>query len=875
MPEDNRDLIQQLGNISDALGAMAERFEAQAAAAARPNANSGTVGSAQIIDAIQSVKRDTKKIKSRTEEIYEMMSDVKKKKKDTSMLGNLASPDNKTSLVSGIKSIILIAAGILAIGAAFMLLGAVDFKTVIALSLAMPLLAHAFAKVADTKGLSMKSIALSTVALVAMSFAMAAASWVLQMVMPISIPQALTVLAIAGVMAIASYGMKTLSKAVGEVSFAKLVMAATLMPLMAAGLALSSVFLTNMPTMTIEQGLTAGAIAIVMSIAAVGMGMLIKALKGATWQQLIFAGIAMPLMAAGLLASAHILNKFPVVDIDLMSVTKTALAMGIAGVLMGIPIVMFSKMNVSPKDMLTGILGIVGIMGAMALGSHLLSMGDYSNAPSIGWAAAVGLALIAMTPAVIALGLATSLLGPMILAGYAGVVGLGGALALVSLLVAKGDYTSGPSIGWSAGLALAMIAMVPAVILLGVPGMQIIVGLGVISMLMMAKGLVEIGSIVAGGNFSGGPSASWAFGIGTALIMFGSAVANVSPGLLGVLSGDTTAGRVDTMVKMASSLKDIAAAVKGGDYSGGPSPMWSMGIGLALAAFTSSLKNLDTSLFSDNSADNIELLVAMGRALRRISVAVTGGSYDVYPSKDWVEGVMGYMNIFVHAAKYDDELKDGMVSMMMMANSGGFLQKMMASISFAASPTAPIRKAASEIDLLGRAYANLARALMSMSRSLQAISAGDKMPNMSSITEALVAMSVVDSEKLKETLNVLEARKDTMISLLETGSGAQVAAASDGGGFLSNIANFLGGSNEPVAQAPQQQGANQAASTQQAAPKREARVKEGPMTVVNSAMEKSLSSIDTKMDDLVRVFGEVLGELRKPKVTPSFDKSKK
>ncbi|MBC7423970.1 MAG: hypothetical protein H7334_11015, partial [Ferruginibacter sp.] len=107
---------------------------------------------------------------------------------------------------------------------------------------------------------------------------------------------------------------------------------------------------------------------------------------------------------------------------------------------------------------------------------------------------------------------------------------------------------------------------------------------------------------------------------------------------------------------------------------------------------------------------------------------------------------------------------------------------------------------ASEIDLLSRAYSALGRALSGIAKALNVIQAGDKMPNMSSITEALVAMSVVDSDKLKSTLDILDQRKSTIESLLQAGSGAQAAAAtSDGGGFLSNIASFVtGGPSAPA-----------------------------------------------------------------------------
>ena len=67
------------------------------------------------------------------------------------MFDKVEDPKNKNRIVDGIKVVILIAAGVLALGMAFKIIGHVDFLSVIALSGAILMMSSAFSKISELK----------------------------------------------------------------------------------------------------------------------------------------------------------------------------------------------------------------------------------------------------------------------------------------------------------------------------------------------------------------------------------------------------------------------------------------------------------------------------------------------------------------------------------------------------------------------------------------------------------------------------------------------------------------------------------------------------------------------------------------------------
>ena len=144
-------ILNALNNISYGLEMLANSYDK------KEKSNSDLIGILQSGDfgkqfeslkkSIDDIKKDTQKI-LKNQVLANKPNSVGKK---DSFFEKIGKNTKKVKEVAGM--IVLIAAGVLAIGAAFKLIGHVDFVSVIALSIALPIVAFAFEKIADMKNL--------------------------------------------------------------------------------------------------------------------------------------------------------------------------------------------------------------------------------------------------------------------------------------------------------------------------------------------------------------------------------------------------------------------------------------------------------------------------------------------------------------------------------------------------------------------------------------------------------------------------------------------------------------------------------------------------------------------------------------------------
>ena len=105
-----------------------------------------------IDDGVKKIKNDNKEIVKNQKSILLAISKQErgqKKPTEYEYLSSILDKDKKKqiNLKDGVKMIMLMAGGILAIGLAFKVIGNVNLKSVLAISLALPLIAFAFEKV--------------------------------------------------------------------------------------------------------------------------------------------------------------------------------------------------------------------------------------------------------------------------------------------------------------------------------------------------------------------------------------------------------------------------------------------------------------------------------------------------------------------------------------------------------------------------------------------------------------------------------------------------------------------------------------------------------------------------------------------------------
>ena len=177
----DKQLLAALDNLSIALEMLTDSLNKNKEAKS-PTATamqSGNFGEdlKKITKGIQELKDDNKKILDDTQTIIKLQ----KEKKDSSMnvFEGAGKENNKKMLKDGISVIVLIAGAVLAIGLAFKLIGTVDWKSVLAISVALPMIAFAFEKMAQIKDLTPGKVLMIGLSVVGLSIAIMWASRVL------------------------------------------------------------------------------------------------------------------------------------------------------------------------------------------------------------------------------------------------------------------------------------------------------------------------------------------------------------------------------------------------------------------------------------------------------------------------------------------------------------------------------------------------------------------------------------------------------------------------------------------------------------------------------------------------------------------------
>src|ERR1035437_2160935 len=191
-------LLKALNNLSESLDLIAQTLAEKTAESPTAKALDGGDFSTQIKGISEGVKKlqdDNKKILHNQETIIALS---KKKEVDSKTGAFQAAGDESAqkSIKGGVSTVLLIAAGVLAMGLAFKLIGNVDFLSVVGLSLAIVLISIAFEKVAKLK-LSTSDAFKTSITMVMMAGAITMSSWVLKLLTPISFAQGLTAIFIS------------------------------------------------------------------------------------------------------------------------------------------------------------------------------------------------------------------------------------------------------------------------------------------------------------------------------------------------------------------------------------------------------------------------------------------------------------------------------------------------------------------------------------------------------------------------------------------------------------------------------------------------------------------------------------------------------
>ena len=260
--------------------------------------------------------------------------------------------------------------------------------------------------------MSAKDVGLTALMIVGVAGAIVGAAALFTLVPVISIGQLLTVLAVAGIFALIAPTFVKIAEVLsgnkdlagngnaGDVSNPKSMFAlagatALAMAGIAISIVLSGAIFSLMPVISAGQFLTALAIALIMIPAAFAYSMILKATKDLKKEQLIFAAVAIPLMALGIVAAAYAFMLLPtsgLVAPDPIWVLKSALAIGLFAV--GFYFIMKAIKGATTKELIFGALAIPLMAIALVAISYIfMAMPTDAPAPDPIWTLKSALAI--------------------------------------------------------------------------------------------------------------------------------------------------------------------------------------------------------------------------------------------------------------------------------------------------------------------------------------------------------------------------------------------------------------------------------------------------------------------------------------------------
>lgn len=767
---------------------------------------------------IEVISKRVENTENNTKEILQAVQQIKQDRKEKGLLGKLSNAKDRTkSMAEGIQNITLMAGAILAIGSAFKLVGDVDFGSVLALSIALPLVATAFNKVGETTNSPKEAMNIS-IAMILMSAGIAGSGMILSFMPALSLAQMFSMVAVGAAIAVAMYGLAVAADEIGNKKIKALYSIVPVMPAVASGIVLSGMILQNMPTIGMQQflstlavGAAMGASMIPLSIAAKTIGNNVKNLFG--------MAIAMPIIAGGILASAYILQDVP--DVDFLGVVETSGTIATSVLITGTTMWALNKMGVTPAMALKGTLMMPIISAGLMASSWILSIGNYDDGPSVEWAEGFGLAMIASIPAVVAYGaLAATGIGALVIgAGILSMLAVAGGIAAASDILAGGTYTGGPTKEWASGVGLALMSFTNAIDTLKPNIFDMLFSSDTMdskiqAIVKVGEALKEVASVIKGGDYTGGPSKEWSLGVGIALMTFANALNAIKPSVFERFLGDSIDSNIASIIKLGMALPLIGKAV-GSDtsmYSGGPSKEWADGVGGSLTAFAGALGNVKPGffdrLFGDTLQSQIDGMIIIAGALPQIGLAVGSDTsmYEGGPSKEWAKGTGDSVIAFAQAiATMADEIdpedvSDWIYPMKQIAGVMAYFAMRLKGMKFDDYPSSSwskgilsfmegvadweggnnVKQTVKHIHWMANANFRLARSIRTISYSLKKIT---KVPDLTGLYSGLVALSVIDSENLNKVMYAVSNSKSKFSDLLKVVADGTQGSNNFGGGY--------------------------------------------------------------------------------------------
>jgi len=662
-------LLESLNNLSFALqeisDALKSKSEAQSATAKALQGGDFIKEIKEINVGVKQLQKDTKEILKNQQTIMSMAKSKSDKKENVAE--NLGK--DKTSqknFKEGIGVILLIAVAVLAIGAAFNLVGKVNFLAVIALSIALPLLAIAFAKVhttLKTVGFDPKKDAVNfIIAVTSIALGLTMASWILSMISPLTFAKFFTTTFIALTFAMLGPSIYKFMMAFKDMSWSQLIKSVVAFPLIlpaiALGIAFASWAFQLIKPIGFSQFLTAVGIGVVFAIVSFGIRKMLKSFDGLNIADLakavIFLPLILPAIALGLALSSYAFQLIrPISFIQFL--TAVGIAAVFAVVSFGIRKMLKSFQGMDPATLIAASIMLpvllVGISYAIALSSKQLA--KVVPVSFIQFLTSLGIAAVFT---VLSFGLKgiVKAVGEM---KWGDVPKIPVFLTLVSIAIMLSSHILALTktinnatllniLKFGITLGIITIAMGATFMLLNKMKVGVKDALiGGLLTVIISTAIMISSHILALGDYSKYPDWKWALGVGLSLVAFTpaivllGAIAMSGVGALAILAG---AGMILLVAATITGASHILAAGKYGNY---PPVSWSASIAISMMAFTAGMVTLGALIFATFGlgagmlAAGSEAVLMVADTIVKASFILDKGKYTGGPTLEWAGGI--------------------------------------------------------------------------------------------------------------------------------------------------------------------------------------------------------------------------------------------
>ena len=668
----DKQLLNALDNLSVALETLSQSLDKKNGESKSPTGTALQSGDfskelTEINRSIQDIKSDTKKILDNQNTILKLQRE-KKDDKFKAFEGS-GKDGNKKNLKDGISVILLIATAVLAIGFAFKLVGSVDWLSVIALSISLPLIAMAFQKVKES-GIGIGDALIASGVMIVASLGIVAASYILGSIRPVGLFQLMTAAGIAvafyfiapaigamiqGLLTTTTVNFKGMSLSKQSLDTGTIIKGLLLVPLVmiaaSIGIVAASHILSNVKPIGLFQAFTAILIAAAFGAMAYGLGALISGLKGVNPATALVAGIVIPIImialsyaivgASKLFSLIRPIGIFQALTAIFISAVFVVLAYAVKPLLQGVK-------DVSPKDILVGTLTILALTGAIVGASYLINqmeivpLGTLFNFVMTSIAVAISTVIVALAVR------AVSMIGSVkqYLQGAISMVILAGAIALSSQLISLGSYDIYPGWEWSLSVALTLTIFGFAGAILGTQAMNPTFYAGLLLIPVVALTIVTTAAVLGAGVYDTYPSPSWALGVGLSLGFFGLGAV-----LLGtqVFNPFFYAG-LGMISVVAVAIVAVSYIFEQGSYKVYPPSDWVIPTMLILGSFA--VMSVVLGIMSPFIVSGAIAALMIAGTIFAIDLAFTQGSYKVYPSSEWTTSSIALIGAFAGLAVF-------------------------------------------------------------------------------------------------------------------------------------------------------------------------------------------------------------------------------